>query len=131
MANRYGVDTSVLVRLVTGQPPDGFAYCVETLTGLVQQGDIVVASNQVIGESFVAAQHHYNQSTDEAREGLDRVLQSGLVAPLNGESVLQAMQARGGAGLFDRLIANGYAQEELTTLTLDRQMAVLPGSQLL
>ena len=41
MANRYGVDTSVLVRLMTGQPPDGFAYCVEALTGLVQRATLL------------------------------------------------------------------------------------------
>ncbi len=35
MALRYGIDTSVLVRLITGEPPDAFAHCVERLNALV------------------------------------------------------------------------------------------------
>ena len=60
MTQRFGIDTSILVRLVTGDPEDGFARCVEALTGLVdREGAEVYASNQVIGEAYVAIQHHY------------------------------------------------------------------------
>ena len=131
MANNYGVDTSVLVRLMTEQPPESFKFCVETLKSLADQGDVVLVSNQVIGEAFVAAQHFYGQSTDDAREALHRVFMSGLLEPINGDSVLLALQTRGGAGLFDRLIVNGYAKDNMTTLTLDRRMAALPGARLL
>ena len=42
-----GIDTSVLVRLVTGQPPDMHAYCLERLNQLVNEGIVVIVSNQV------------------------------------------------------------------------------------
>ena len=53
----------------------------------------------------------------------------GLVAPLNGQSVILALRSKGQPGLFDRLIADDYSRAGLQTLTLDRRMASLPGAQ--
>ena len=53
MILRYGIDTSVLVRLLTGQPRDRFAHTVRHLTALAGDGTTVVASNQVIGEGLL------------------------------------------------------------------------------
>ncbi len=126
MTRRYGIDTSVLVRLLTGQPPETYAYCEEQLATLVGSGAQVCASNQVIGEAYVAVQHHYAVSADDAVSGLLDVLQSGLVAPQGGIQVIAALKDSGGPGLFDRLIADDYSRAGLETLTLDRKMATLP-----
>ncbi|MDE2769268.1 MAG: hypothetical protein OXI70_14380, partial [Chloroflexota bacterium] len=88
-----GIDTSVLVRLVTGQPPELFALCVERLSALAAEDTQVMASNQVIGEAYVTLQIHYGASKAEARAGLLTTLTSGLVAPLNGRTVLDALAA--------------------------------------
>ena len=130
MAQRYGIDTSVLVRLITGEPPDAFAHCVERLHALVVSGAEIFASNQVIGEAYVAVQHHYDVSETDARSELSRALTSGLVAPLNGRAVIEALEASGGPGLFDRLIADDYSRADLQVLTLDRRMATLPAVRL-
>ena len=126
-----GIDTSILVRLVTGEPPDILARCVEHLRDLGSGNVRVFASNQVIGEAYVTIQIHYGFSNEEARDGLLSVLTGGLVAPLNGRAVLEALSETGGPGLFDRLITNDYSHVGLETLTLDRQMASLPGARLL
>lgn len=131
MTRRYGIDTSVLVRLVTGTPPDAYSRCVERLHAMVGSGAEIFASNQVIGEAFVAVQHHYGVSAVDARAELSKALRSGLVAPLNGRTVIEALEAAGGPGLFDRLIADDYARADLHVLTLDRKMAGLPDAQLL
>lgn len=131
MTRRYGINTSVLVRLVTGTPPDAYSRCVERLHALVGSGAEIFASNQVIGEAFVAVQHHYGVSAVDARAELSKALRSGLVAPLNGRTVIEALEAAGGPGLFDRLIADDYARVDLHVLTLDRKMASLPDAQLL
>ena len=55
------------------------------------------------------------------------VLRSGLVSPLNGRAVFEALEAASGPGLFDRLIAEEYARAGVEVLTLDRRMASLPG----
>lgn len=130
MTQRYGIDTSILVRLVTGDPETGFQQCVQALTALVETPGVeTLASNQVIGEAYIALQHHYGVTKAEARNGLASVLRSGLVAPLNGMSVFTALAADGGCGLLDRLIADDYRRADLVTLTLDRKMAALKGAR--
>lgn len=132
MTPRYGIDTSVLVRLVTGHPEDGFEYSLSALRALVEDdGAEIFASNQVIGEAYVAIQHHFGISKLDARAGLLDVLQSGLVAPLSGGSVIAALGASGGAGLLDRLITSDYSRANLSVLTLHKRMAALPGAGLL
>ncbi len=127
MTPRFGIDTSVLVRLAVGEPERDFRHCVEALRVLVEdEGREIFASNQVIGEAYVAIQHHYGVSDADARDVLINVLTSGLVAPLNGHAVIQSLQTREGPGLFDRLIAEDYGRAGLETLTLDRRMANLP-----
>lgn len=130
MTQRFGIDTSILVRLVTGDPEDGFTRCVEALTGLVdREGAEVYASNQVIDEAYVAIQHHYGVPKAEARAALVSVLRSGIVKPLNGADALSALEATGGCGLLDRLIADDYRRAGLKTLTLDRAMGALAGAR--
>lgn len=132
MTLRFGIDTSILVRLVTGDPQPDFDLCVARLGDLVmRQGADVFASNQVLGECYIALQHHYGVSKPDARAGLTQVLSSGLVSPLNGPEVLAALAATSGCGLMDRLIANDYQHSKLRTLTLDKRMGALPECQAL
>lgn len=127
MTQRFGIDTSILVRLVTGDPQADFDHCVARLTDLVMhRGAEIFASNQIVGECYVALQHHYGVSKSEARSGLVQVLRSGLIAPLNGPEVLAALQSSTGCGLMDRLIVDDYQKAGLVTLTLDKRMSALP-----
>ncbi len=126
MTQRFGIDSSVLVRLATGVPQLQFQRTVDKLTVLIErQGAQIVASNQVIGESYIALQHHYVVEKLAARAALAGVLQSGLVEPLLGQSTLDVLAATKGCGLMDRLIAAAYSEEGFTTLTLDKKMAKL------
>jgi len=127
MPARYGIDTSILVRLSTGDPEGAFEDCVRRLAHLTEgEGAEIYASNQVIGESYVALQHHYGVTKVQARDALASVLRSGVVAPLNGPPVFAALASVSGCGLLDRLIADDYRRAELVTLTIDRKMAALP-----
>ncbi len=126
MALQYGVDTSVLVRLVTREPQSGFEHCMHRLVVLIEErGGEIFASNQAIGEAYAALMQHYDITSANARTGLRDALTSGLVAPLNGPAVIEALSASGSPGLFDRLIADDYSRAGLETLTLDRKMATL------
>lgn len=130
MTPRYGIDTSVLVRLLTANPEEAFVRCVRRLQALVDDGAEVFASNQVIGEAYVAVQHHYGIAWTLVRSGLLDVLQSGLVKPLNGRAVFAMLESNTGPGLMDRLIVDDYARADIETLTLDRRMATaLPMAQ--
>ena len=127
MALRYGIDTSVLVRLVARESQGDFERWVRRLVALMEErGGEIFASNQVISEAYAALMHHYGIAGADARAGLRDALTSGLVAPLNGRAVIEALETAGGPGLFDRLIANDYSRADLHVLTLDRKMASLP-----
>jgi predicted nucleic acid-binding protein len=128
MTPRYGIDTSILVRLLTGDPATDYQKTVTALERILVDAPSaeILASNQVIGEAYIAVQHHYGVSKTEARSALLDVFSSGLVAPANGATVLKALHATSGCGLLDRLIADGYQHHSLITLTNDRKMAALP-----
>jgi predicted nucleic-acid-binding protein len=124
----YGIDTSILVRLLTGQPAADYHATVTRLTALrsTQPAHITVA-NIVVAETYAVLQHHYGVDRKTAREGLLSVLTSGLVEPAQGDAVLEALRSTKEPGLTDRLIALDYALANATTLTLDRKMAAHPG----
>ena len=127
MTLRYGTDTSVLMRLLTGHPEDEYQRCRQELGRMVEEEQAeILASNQVVGEAYIALQHHYGISKPDARNALNQVLTSGLISPLNGPVVLAILSELGGAGLLDRLIAEDYSRQVSATLTLDRRMARLP-----
>ena len=129
MTQRLGIDISVLARLVTGDPPETYSHCVQELSKLVAQGDEVFASNQVIGEAYIAIQHHYGIDKDSVRTGLANALRSGLVAPLNGRAIVDRLESSGGAGVMDRLIVDDYSHRELPVLTLDQRMFSIRGAR--
>ena len=127
MTQPFGIDTSVLVRLTTKEPEKDFERCVEELRVLIEdQGNEIFASNQVIGEAYIAIQHHYGVSDSDTRASLVDLLTSGLVSPLNGHSVIIALQTTTSRGLFHRLVADEYSRAGLETLTLNQRMASLP-----
>lgn len=130
MVRRYGIDTSILVRLVTKDSPNDYERCVHELANLVENDECeIVASNQAISESYAALMHHYDVTNADARAALLDILTSGLVAPMNGPTVLEALAASAQPGLFDRLIVDDYSKAGLETLTLDRRMGSLPNTR--
>jgi len=127
MTRRFGIDTSVLVRLATGDPEVDYLKNLAALTRLVEQEQAeILVSNQVIGEAYMALQFHYGVTKPDARTALAKVLQSGLVSAQNGPKTIEVLLSNYPAGLLDRLIAQDYQREGLETLTNDRKMAKLP-----
>ena len=131
MDHRYGIDTSIFVRLLTGDPHEQYEKTVNALECRLRKEPKTeyFVSNQVIGEAYVAIQHHYGIAKDEARNALLSVLTSGLCSPLHGAAVLDAIRSRSGCGLMDRLIASDYAANGLRSLTNDVKMSRLANAE--
>jgi predicted nucleic acid-binding protein len=125
----YGIDTSVFVRLLTGHPEKDFKATSAALQQLFEQEPSVelVVSNQVIGESYITLQHHYQLSKTDAREGIQSFLGEGMVSALNGAEILVLLSQEGGAGLMDCLIVQDYQSKGLHVLTNDQKMTQIPG----
>lgn len=67
------------MRLLTGDPEDNFRSCVRKLTSLIEQEDAeIFASNQVIGEAYIALQHHYQVSKPDTRAALRKCCAAAL-----------------------------------------------------
>ena len=112
MTARYGIDTSILVRLTAGEPARDFEETAAALTRLVETEHVVLfASNMVIGEAYVAIQHHFGVGKTDAKAALRSVLTSGLVAPV-AEGLTRSPQqfslaARSPAGIVENVDASG------------------------
>jgi predicted nucleic-acid-binding protein len=124
----YGIDTSILVRLLVGQPAADYQACVHRLSAIrAEQPEHITVANIVIAEAYAVLQHHYGLGKTESRTAMISVLTSGLVEPAHGDAVIEALQSTKEPGLTDRLIALDYTNQRTTVLTLDRKMAALPG----
>lgn len=123
---RFGLDTSVVLRLVSGQPKSQATAALARLERAAREGDKAVVSDLVILEAYHALQFHYGLSRTEARDLLLGLLTSDLAEPQSAE-VLMVLRSTGGPGVVDRMIQKGYSGHGATTLTFDRRMATLPG----
>ena len=47
MTRRFGIDTSILVRLLTGDPEDGYSRCVRKLTALIEGKPVEAPTGQI------------------------------------------------------------------------------------
>lgn len=123
----FGVDTSVLVRLLVGEPADLASKAKERLLAAHRLRQTVIVSDLVIAEAYRALKFHYGNAPEDVRESLLAMLTSGLIQPEPGSAVLAVLQSKvgGKAGFVDRLIQARYEADALTTLTLDRAQAKL------
>ena len=103
------------------------------MSAVVDAGGEVFVSNQVIGEAYIVLQQFYRTLRSHRLVPPSwRFCAGTCVSPLQRRCrVLDLLRESGGPGLVDRLIVDGYAHDDLDTLTLDRRMASLPRSQLL
>ena len=91
MPRRCGIDTSILVRLCTGEPRHDFDRVVAALTHMVESEHVsLLASHMVIGEAYMALQHYFGITKADAKSAMYAVPNSRLYSPQNGFSVLEA-----------------------------------------
>lgn len=126
-----GLDTSVTLRLLTGEP----AAQAEAAHRLVATAGHATISDLVVGETYLALRHHYGVPHAEALRQLlelledTRVVPSGM-APVVLREALAARSSATAAGLIDRLIRADYAMNGLEVFTFDRNFARLSGVRL-
>lgn len=116
-----GLDTSVVLRLLIGQPADLALVARQRLEQAHAANDTVVVTDLVLAESYYALVHHYQLDKDQARLLLQRMATSGAVQIDPPEAVV-ALEAAPGAGLVDRLILNRHRSLQASTLTFDRAL---------
>ena len=126
-----GLDTSVTLRLLTGQPPSQ----AEAARALVASAAAPVAiSDLVVAETYFALRHHYAVPHAEAVRALhallsdDRIRSSGIARAVLAGAVAQGA-SKSQPGLLDRFIHADYARDDLQLVTFDRELARLGGAR--
>lgn len=120
----FGIDTSVLVRLLVGEPAPLAAKARERLVEAHRLRQAVVVSDVVIAEAYHALKFHYEIESAAIRASMQQMLASGLIQPEPGSAVLATLAGKPGkAGFVDRLIQARYEADGLTTWTLDKAQA--------
>lgn len=123
------LDTSAVVRLLVGEPPEQ----TDAVRRQLARSPVPVwVDALVVGESYFALRHHYGVPHRDAVEALRSLLASDRVAA--HDAVRAALtDARDGnrPGLMDRLILATAQGDGRTLLTLDRQLSRLEGARLL
>ncbi len=128
MKARFGIDASILLRLVTARPFTSYRAVTDRLISLVLETDAsVVASNHVIGETYLVLRHHYGVEDRDAREAIRSVLTSGVVAAMGGLRVTSLLHAPTDQ-VVDRLIIDHYGRHGLRTLTQEAPVSRLDGA---
>ncbi len=130
---RSALDTSVVMRLLTGQPLDLATTARSYMAETEQAGAKVFVSNLVVLEAYFACQHHYRMARDAVLTGLQRLLSmpTFVVHP----QLLPLLATEGLAiakpGFLDRLIHAEATTARLPLVTFEKAAARLPQNQLL
>lgn len=129
----FGIDTSVLLRLMTGEPRAVATKVQERLLEVHRLRQTVVVSDLVLAEAYWALKFHYAFEPEDIRKSFLAMLTSGLVHAEPGSAVLSVLQSQtsGKAGFVDRLIQARYEIDGLTTLTVDKAQAKIGRSEYL
>jgi len=127
-----GLDTSVVLRLLVGAPPDQARAALAFVRQNLGAGRRVVASDLVISEAYFALHAHYEVPKPEAVAALLEMLRSGLVGPADGPAITRVLEAAARApakpGVVDRLIHAQYERMSASLVTFERAAARLAGT---
>jgi predicted nucleic acid-binding protein len=128
-----GIDTSVIVRLLVGEPAGQAAAARRLVEARASGGMTVAVSDLAVGEAYFALRHHYRVPHVQAVRALRALLADVRVNPLGSAAeVLATPDAETPApGFMDRLIHADYQRASADFATFDRQAARLPGAELI
>jgi predicted nucleic-acid-binding protein len=128
-----GLDTSVVVRLLVGEPAAQAARARDLLDELFEAGAKAAVSDLVVSEAYFALQYHYRVPKREALDTLRAFLQSEEIEATGAAlAVLQTPRlASARPGFVDRLIHQEYAQTFGAMASFEKSAGKLDGTRVL
>ena len=129
----FGLDTSVVLRLLTGQPQDLAARALTRYQDGIAAGDDFCVSDVVAAEAYFALQQHYRKTKEEALEAL-RGFSSGegisfsqnFAASINTPNIHKA-----NPGFVDRMLVSGYRGQGQITLSCEKSFKRLADTEVI
>jgi len=127
MTQGVGIDTCVVLRLLTGLPEDQAQRARTFLETCARKNVRVLASDLVVAEAYHALIHFYEVPKKTALDTLRALLNSpGIHATGSAPSVLADYQGTG-AGLAERLIRSDLLKHTDRVVSFDKDFCRLPG----
>jgi len=130
---RAALDTSVVMRLLTGHPLDLATAARDYMADIDQSGAKVFVSNVVVMETYFACQHHYGMPKAAVLSGLHTLFSMSIfvIHPLLIGLVSIPDLASAKPGFLDRLIHAEAVVARMTLVTFEKAAARLPDTLLL
>lgn len=125
-----GVDTSFVIRLLTGEPAPLAAKALRMMQDLEAKGGHILLSDLVVAETYFALQHHYRVPKAEVLTRLRQFVGSEAVSCTGSAKAILARPgiANIAPGFVDCMIVDHYlglGADEV--VTFDRAARNLPG----
>ena len=130
---KVGLDTSVVLRLLLGQPADQAQRAVAFLETVARRGDQAVVSDLVAAETYFALQHHYAVPKKDALAALRRMFADGEIESQGVVLEVLALEGLASAkpGFVDRLIQGAYISNGGSMATFEKASGKLDAVQIL
>ncbi|MEO6476901.1 PIN domain-containing protein [Luteolibacter sp.] len=121
------MDTSVVIRLLVGDPLDLAEIALEKIRILNESGCYLWVSDLVVSEAYFALQHHYKISKLEALKALRVFLEAGTILSSGHAAVVLAKGnlASSKPGFVDLLIHSAAIEAQSQLLTCEKSAGKL------
>jgi len=129
-----GLDTSFIIRLLTGDPPDQAAKAQEVLQSCIDRGERPMVTDIVIVEAYFALQSYYQVPKADALKALQHLLESGDVEPVGvALDILKNTPnlANAKPGFVDRIIHAEIRSHNGQLLTFEKAATKLTATKVL
>ena len=123
----YGLDTSVVIRLLMNEPPELVEKTAAFIESALADGHNFFVSDLVISEAYYVLQKHYGKTKELAISDLKAIASaSGFSVSPEALAALNTPNAwKANPGMVDRMIANGYAAKGYVTISCERSFSKL------
>ena len=137
MANstEIGLDTSVVLRLLVGEPAGQSGVAAEAILRAKRGGVAAMVSDLVVMEAYFALQASYQAPKRAALLALSRMFESGDIRPEPGgcaPAVLsESLKSTSKPGFVDRMIHAQYRRHRAGMVTFEKASVKLSGATVL
>ena len=130
---KIGLDTSVILRLLTGEPEEQAKCALDEAQALIQQGSVLLVSDLVVSEVYFALQHHYGMPKSEALKLLAQFLGDSAIQSIGAAEAVLAVPnlATAKPGFIDRMIHAEYEISGQEMLSFEKAAGRLSGVRVL
>lgn len=130
-----GLDTSVVLRLLVGEPAAQAEAAAAALARVKHGGAAVIVSDLVVMEAYFALHAAYNVPKKEALNALAEMFRSGDVRPEPGgcaqEILNECLTSSSKPGFVDRMIHAQYRNHGAHLATFEKASDKLPDAEVL